>query len=46
MKFHVFFLTITIQKKTFSDADILHDQQIKIAMDEVKERQTPYSSHL
>ncbi|MBO1580538.1 MULTISPECIES: YrzI family small protein [Bacillus] len=46
MTFRVFFLTITIQRNSFSEAEILHDQHIQKAMNEVKERQSPYSSHL
>ncbi|MGG3521695.1 YrzI family small protein [Bacillus pseudomycoides] len=46
MKFQVFFLTITIHKNKFSEFEMLHDQHIKNAMDEVKERQVPYYSHL
>ncbi|EEM10897.1 YrzI family protein [Bacillus pseudomycoides] len=46
MKFHVFFLTITVHKNKFSEFEMLHDQHIKNAMDEVKERQVPYCSHL
>ncbi|PDY47024.1 YrzI family small protein [Bacillus pseudomycoides] len=46
MKFRVFFLTITIHKNKFSEFEMLHERQIKNAMDEVKERQVPYSSHL
>ncbi|MBE5108406.1 YrzI family small protein [Bacillus thuringiensis] len=46
MKFKVFFLTITIQKNKFSESEILHERQIKQAMDHVKERQSHYCSHL
>ncbi|PEB50468.1 YrzI family protein [Bacillus pseudomycoides] len=46
MKFRVFFLTITIQKSKFSKQEVLHEQQIQKAMDEVKARQIPYCSHL
>ncbi|MFJ8238363.1 YrzI family small protein [Bacillus tropicus] len=46
MKFKVFFLTITIQKTKFSDNEILHDHQINKAMEDVKERQSNYCSHL
>ncbi|MED0989770.1 MULTISPECIES: YrzI family small protein [Bacillus] len=46
MKFKVFYLTITIQKNKFSKSDMLHEQQIKQAMDNVKERQSHYCSHL
>ncbi|AOY16301.1 sporulation protein [Bacillus sp. ABP14] len=46
MKFKVFFLTITIQKTKFSNSEILHDHQINKAMEDVKERQSHYCSHL
>ncbi|PEI94304.1 YrzI family protein [Bacillus pseudomycoides] len=46
MKFQVFFLTITVQRSKVSEAEILQEQQIKKMMDEVKERQVPYCSHL
>ncbi|WP_459502751.1 YrzI family small protein [Bacillus sp. C1] len=46
MKFKVFFLTITIQKNKFSELEMLHGQHIQNAMNEVKERQLPYCSHL
>ncbi|WP_095210677.1 YrzI family small protein [Bacillus mycoides] len=46
MKFKAFFLTITIQKRKSSKAGILREQQIKIIMDEVKERQSSYYNRL
>ncbi|MFJ8353568.1 YrzI family small protein [Bacillus paramycoides] len=46
MKFRVFYLTITIQKNKLSESDMLHDRQINQAMDNVKERQSHYCSHL
>ncbi|PDY23553.1 YrzI family small protein [Bacillus cereus] len=46
MKFKVFFLTITIQKNKLSESDTLHDRQIEQAMNNVKERQSHYCSHL
>lgn len=46
MKFKVFYLTITIQKHTFSETEMLHERQINQAMDYVKERQSHYCSHL
>ncbi|PFP48378.1 YrzI family protein [Bacillus cereus] len=46
MKFKAFFLTITIQKNKLSESDTLHDRQIEQAMDNVKERQSHYCSHL
>nr|WP_235713535.1 YrzI family small protein [Bacillus mycoides] len=41
-----FLLTITIQKRKSSKAEILREQQIKIIMDEVKERQSSYYNRL
>ncbi|MBK5350469.1 YrzI family small protein [Bacillus sp. TH44] len=46
MKFKAFFLTITIQKRKSSKAEILREKQIKIIMDEVKERQSSYYNRL
>ncbi|GAB6421913.1 hypothetical protein bcgnr5390_04080 [Bacillus luti] len=46
MKFKVFFLTIIIQKNKSSESDMLHERQINQAMDNVKERQSHYCSHL
>ncbi|HGH7183278.1 YrzI family small protein [Bacillus luti] len=46
MKFKVFFLTIIIQKNKSSESNMLHERQINQAMDNVKERQSHYCSHL
>ncbi|KYG34723.1 YrzI family small protein [Bacillus gaemokensis] len=46
MNFRVFFLTITIHRNPISAADIQHERQIQKAMDDVKERQTPYCNYL
>ncbi|KOS27790.1 sporulation protein [Bacillus anthracis] len=46
MKFKVFFLTITIQKRKLSQSEILRDQHIQTIMDEVKERQASYYTRL
>ncbi|MDM5188955.1 YrzI family small protein [Bacillus sp. DX4.1] len=46
MTFHVFFLTITVQKNRLSEADLLHEQQIQKAIDEVKDRQVSFYNHL
>ncbi|MEK4891345.1 YrzI family small protein [Bacillus sp. FSL M7-0996] len=46
MKFKAFFLTITIQKRKSSKTEILREQQIKIIMEEVKERQSSYYNRL
>ncbi|HFK1762742.1 sporulation protein [Bacillus wiedmannii] len=46
MKFHLFFLTITIQKKTFSEAELKQEQQYKQVIDEIRDRRSKYYSHL
>lgn len=46
MTFHIFSLKITIQKGKLSEAEVLHGQKIHTMMDEVKERQSFYSSHM
>ena len=45
MKFKVFFNDHNSKTK-FSDSEILHDHQINKAMEDVKERQSHYCSHL
>lgn len=46
MTFRVFFLTITIQKRCLSETEIVHEQQIRQLMDEVKDRRSSYYNHL
>ncbi|KLA31491.1 YrzI family small protein [Bacillus cereus] len=46
MKFHLFFLTIIIQKKNFSEAELQQEQQYKEIMDEIRDRRSKYYSHL
>ncbi|WP_144611684.1 YrzI family small protein [Bacillus cereus] len=46
MNFHLFFLTITIQKKNLSDAELQQEQQYKQIMDEIRDRRSKYYSHL
>ncbi|MDM5188959.1 YrzI family small protein [Bacillus sp. DX4.1] len=46
MTFHVFFLTITIQKKRLSEEEILREQHLKQIMDEVQDRRSLYYNHL
>ncbi|PDZ69299.1 YrzI family protein [Bacillus cereus] len=46
MKFHLFFLTITIQKKNFSEAELKQKQQYKQVIDEIRDRRSKYYSHL
>ncbi|HDR7794419.1 TPA: YrzI family small protein [Bacillus luti] len=46
MTISVLFLSITIQRNTLSNTEILHNEQIEKAMDDVKERQVLYCDHL
>ncbi|WP_369903384.1 YrzI family small protein [Bacillus manliponensis] len=46
MMFQIFSFKITIQKNKLSETEALHDQNIQTMMDEVKERQSFYSSHM
>ncbi|MCU5376413.1 YrzI family small protein [Bacillus cereus] len=46
MKFHLFFLTITIQKETLSEPELKQEQQYKQIMDEIRDRRSKYYSHL
>ncbi|KFM99773.1 YrzI family small protein [Bacillus clarus] len=46
MKFHVFFLTITIQKKPLSESEIKQEQQYKQIMDDIHDRRSKYYTHL
>ncbi|HDR7794424.1 TPA: YrzI family small protein [Bacillus luti] len=46
MKFHVFFLTITIQKETISQNEIIQEQQYKQIIDEIRDRRSKYYTHL
>ncbi|CAI8992581.1 MULTISPECIES: YrzI family small protein [Bacillus] len=46
MKFHVFFLTITIQKMRLSEAEIVQEQQYKKIMDDIRDRRSKYYTHL
>ncbi|HDX9651335.1 TPA: YrzI family small protein [Bacillus wiedmannii] len=46
MKFHLFFLTITIQKKNLSEAELKQEKQYKEIMDEIRDRRSKYYSHL
>lgn len=46
MKFHLFSLIITIQKKSLSEAELKQEQQYKKIMDEIRDRRTKYYSHL
>lgn len=46
MKFHLFFLTISIQKETLSEAELKQEQQYKMIMDEIRDRRSKYYTHL
>ncbi|MBE5108409.1 YrzI family small protein [Bacillus thuringiensis] len=46
MTIRVLFLSITIQRNTLSNTEILHNEQIAKAMNDVKERQVLYCDHL
>ncbi|ACJ77441.1 YrzI family small protein [Bacillus paranthracis] len=46
MKFHLFFLTITIQKEIFSEDELKQEQQYKKIMDEIRDRRSKYYNHL
>lgn len=46
MKFHLFFLTITIQKKNLSEAELKQEEQYKEIMDEIRDLRSKYYSHL
>ncbi|EOP72546.1 MULTISPECIES: YrzI family small protein [Bacillus] len=46
MTFHIFFFTITLQKKSLSETEILRKQQLKEIMDEVKDRKSSYYNQM
>ncbi|KAB7639346.1 YrzI family small protein [Bacillus sp. B3-WWTP-C-10-D-3] len=46
MKFHLFSLIITIQKKSLSEAELKQEQQYKKIMDEIRDRRSNYYTHL
>lgn len=46
MTFHVFFLTITIQKTRLSEEELEHKQHVQQIVDEVKDRQISFYNHL
>lgn len=46
MTFHVFFLTITIQKARLSEEELEHKQHVQQIVDEVKDRQISFYNHL
>ncbi|HHT7152249.1 YrzI family protein [Bacillus thuringiensis serovar andalousiensis] len=46
MTISVLFLSITIQRNIISKDEILHNEQIEKAMNDIKERQALYCDHL
>ena len=42
MRFHVFFLTITIQKKRLSETEMVQEQQYKKIMDDIRDCRSKY----
>jgi uncharacterized protein (TIGR02413 family) len=46
MTINVLFLSIKIQRNILSNAEILHNEQIEKAMEDVKARQAHYCDHL
>ncbi|WP_377865343.1 YrzI family small protein [Bacillus sp. R86525] len=46
MKFHLFFLTITIQKETISADEVKQEKQYKKIIDEIRDRKSKYYTHL
>ncbi|HDR8434723.1 TPA: YrzI family small protein [Bacillus cereus] len=46
MTISVLFLSITIQRNIISKDELLHNEQIEKAMNDVKERQALYCDHL
>ncbi|MGU3371705.1 YrzI family small protein [Bacillus mycoides] len=46
MRFHLFFLTITIQKETISANEIKQEEQYKKIIDEIRDRRSKYYTHL
>ncbi|MGN4443374.1 YrzI family small protein [Bacillus cereus group sp. MYBK79-1] len=46
MKFHLFFLTITIQKETLSETELKQEQQYKQIIDDIRDRRSKYYTHL
>ena len=46
MTISVLFLSITIQRNIISKDEIFHNEQIKKAMNDIKERQALYCDHM
>ncbi|AWC28876.1 MULTISPECIES: YrzI family small protein [Bacillus cereus group] len=46
MTFHIFFFTITLQKRTLSEEEILRKQQLKQTMEEIIDRRSLYYTQM
>ncbi|MEN1937899.1 YrzI family small protein [Paenibacillus sp. 102] len=46
MTFHIFFFTITLQKESLSETEILRKQQLKEIIDEVRDRKSSYYNQM
>ncbi|WP_242143181.1 MULTISPECIES: YrzI family small protein [unclassified Bacillus cereus group] len=46
MKFKVFFLTISIQKRPLSEAEVKQEQQYKKIIEEIRNRRSTYCRFL
>ncbi|AWC32869.1 YrzI family small protein [Bacillus cytotoxicus] len=46
MTFHIFFFTITLQKRTLSEEEILRKQQLKQTMEEIIDRKSLYYTQM
>ncbi|MEY8348013.1 YrzI family small protein [Bacillus cereus] len=46
MKVRVFFLTITIEKKRLSEAEMAQEQQYKKVIDNIRDLRSKYYTHL
>ncbi|EOV9527680.1 YrzI family small protein [Bacillus cytotoxicus] len=46
MTFHIFFFTITLQKRTLSEEEILRKQQLKQTMEEIIDRRSLYYAQM
>ncbi|WP_242143179.1 MULTISPECIES: YrzI family small protein [unclassified Bacillus cereus group] len=46
MTFHIFFFTITLQKRTLSEEEILRKQQLKQTLEEITDRRSLYYTQM
>lgn len=46
MKFHLFLLTIIIQKETISQNELKQERQYKQVINEIRDRRSKYYTHL